>query len=138
VQDANLDAEVDFLKAAKNLPRVGQYEEGVYISDLRMSSELRSLVSVIVLGVGFPLNYMTPIDELNSREEFLVALRDGEILLCISSTSLATVQSCRGHLWNTSVLRRDVSIHNILFGTPGAQEGDRGFERWRNRAFSRS
>jgi hypothetical protein len=129
----NRIAEVEFLKAAKGLRGVGQmiaYEVGYDVSDLRGSSDssLRDRTwSRITLEA-----YGKPIHEFNSREELLVAFRDavaGEF--CVQSLHhpvWLTVHSCRGHehLWNASILHRDVSINNVLFGQPGAQEGNRG------------
>ncbi|KAL1742499.1 hypothetical protein HDZ31DRAFT_65919 [Schizophyllum fasciatum] len=107
--------EYEYLKKAVNLEGVGQmlaYDTRSWtVSGSRWPGGTQG-VADRTYGCVVLRRYGKSIDHFGSRLELLVAFRD-------------SVKGLR-NLWRIWILHRDVSIHNILLGVPGAQDGWKG------------
>ncbi|KAL1742492.1 hypothetical protein HDZ31DRAFT_65912 [Schizophyllum fasciatum] len=107
--------EWEYLKKAVNLEGVGQmlaYETRSWtVSGSRWPGGSKAVADRMYASVVLR-RYGKSVDQFGSRLELLVAFRD----------------SIKGHrnLWRIWILHRDVSIHNILLGLPGATDGWKG------------
>ncbi|KAJ2919984.1 hypothetical protein MD484_g501, partial [Candolleomyces efflorescens] len=110
--------EYELLAKAKGLPGVCQMVS--YESNRAQTKDFRG--STQTLGSDLSFNrrairivmkaYGPSVDKFSSVEDLLGALRD----------AIAAHRA----LLSRGVIHRDISLNNILFGPPGAEEGDRG------------